>query len=113
MIIWLDAHLAPSLAPWLRAAFEDVDATAIRDLGLLHAEDEEIFDAARRAEGVVMTKDGDFAGLVERLGPPPQVIWIRCGNTSKARMREILTTRLSEVLDLIQRGEPLVEIICD
>jgi len=111
--IWLDAHLAPSLATWLTSTIDEVEASAVRDLGLHHAEDAEIFDAARTAQAVVMTKNGDFAGLVERRGPPPQVIWIRCGNTSRARMREILTARLSEVLDLIRRGEPLVEIIRD
>jgi predicted nuclease of predicted toxin-antitoxin system len=37
-----------------------------------------------------MTKDSDFVDLVERLGPPPQIIWLTCGNTSNLRLREIL-----------------------
>lgn len=113
MIIWLDAHLSPSLAPWLTSSYEDVEAVAVRDLGLRHAEDPEIFHAGREASAVVMTKDGDFGSLVERLGPPPQVIWVRCGNTSRARMRDILSEKLSEVLVLVRKGEPLVEINCN
>lgn len=86
---------------------------SLRDLGLRHAEDLEIFRAARDANAVVMTKDGDFASLIGRLGPPPAIIWIRCGNTSNARMREILTGKMSAVALLIRKGEPLVEINCD
>ncbi len=33
-----------------------------------------------------LTKDADLAKMVERLGPPPRVIWLRCGNTSNAAL---------------------------
>ena len=62
-----------------------VSAVAIRDLGLRDAEDKEIFEAARQEKAVVMTKDSDFVLLLDKLGPPPQVIWVTCGNTSNAR----------------------------
>ena len=48
--------------------------------------------------------------LFERLGPPPQVLWVTCGNTSNARLREILTKSLPPAIELLQQGEPLVEI---
>lgn len=57
-----------------------------------------------------MSKDEDFRLLAERLGPPPQILWITCGNTSNARLREILTKSLPAAIDLLRRGEPLVEI---
>ncbi len=113
MILWLDAHLSPSLAPWISSEFDGMEAAALRDLGLRDAEDWEIFNAARDAGAVVITKDGDFTGLVERLGPPPRIIWIRCGNTSNARMREILADKLIAVASLIDAGESLVEINCE
>jgi len=69
-----------------------------------------IFESARTAGVVVMTKDGDFAELVNRLGPPPHVIWVRVGNTSQAEMKKILAANLADVLSLVRRGEPLVEI---
>jgi len=37
-------------------------------------------------------------------------IWIRCGNTSNARLREILTATLRDALELLGGGEPLIEI---
>jgi predicted nuclease of predicted toxin-antitoxin system len=57
-----------------------------------------------------MTKDSDFVELVNRLGSPPQIIWLTCGNTTKARLREMLDTTFLEALKLLQAGEMLVEI---
>jgi predicted nuclease of predicted toxin-antitoxin system len=109
MTIWIDAQLSPAIAAWLRSTF-GMDAVAVRDLGLREATDEQVFAAARRANAVVMTKDSDFVLLLERLGPPPQVIWLRCGNTSNARLKEILTSTLPKALELLNVGERLVEI---
>ncbi|MDF5718318.1 MAG: DUF5615 family PIN-like protein [Rhizonema sp. NSF051] len=30
----------------------------------------------------MITKDSDFVDLVDRLGTPPQIIWLTCGDTS-------------------------------
>jgi predicted nuclease of predicted toxin-antitoxin system len=57
-----------------------------------------------------MTKDRDFLVLLERFGSPPQVLWITCGNTSNARLRQILQDALSVALKLLEQGESLVEI---
>ncbi len=54
-----------------------------------------------------MTKDADFVGLLERLGPPPQVLWVTCGNTSNARLRQILHTALPAALTLL---DPMVRV---
>ena len=105
----MDAHLSPALALWLRAAF-GVEAAALRELGLRDAEDVAIFSAARAAGAVVMTKDSDFVELVARHGPPPQIIWLTCGNTTNAALRAILSTAWPRVADLLISGEPLVEI---
>ncbi len=48
--------------------------------------------------------------LVGRLGPPPSVIWVTRGNTSNARLREVLRTSLPSALRLIEGGEALVEV---
>jgi predicted nuclease of predicted toxin-antitoxin system len=62
------------------------------------------------SDAIVLTKDSDFAELVERLGPPPRIILLTCGNTSKAALREILIHCLPRALELIEEGESLVEI---
>jgi predicted nuclease of predicted toxin-antitoxin system len=107
--IWIDAQLSPALAPWIQQEF-GVDAFSARYLGLVRTRDRDIFAAARRADVVVLTKDGDFPLLVERLGPPPSVIWLRCGNTSNAYVRKVLRDTLRPALDLIAAGEHLIVI---
>jgi predicted nuclease of predicted toxin-antitoxin system len=48
--------------------------------------------------------------MVERMGPPPHVIWLTCGNTSDARLRDILAASLVDALALVAQGDALVEI---
>ena len=73
MRIWVDAQMSPAIATWISTHYP-VSAVAIRGLGLRNAEDKEIFEAARQEKAVVMTKDSDFVLLLDKLGPPPQVI---------------------------------------
>lgn len=112
MTIWVDAHLSPAIATWISSTFE-IEAVALRNIGLRDAEDPEIFEAAKTQEAIVMTKDSDFVDLVERLGSPPQIIWLTCGNTSNVRLREILSETLPRALELLAAGETLVEISGD
>ena len=109
MRLWLDAQLSPSLCGWLREEFQ-LEAVPVRDVKLLQAADEEIFLAARTQADVVMTKDRDFVGLLERLGPPPKVIRITAGNTSNRNLKRILSETLSDALALLAGDEALVEI---
>lgn len=112
MTIWVDAHLSPAIATWITNTF-GVTALALRDVGLRDAEDPEIFEAAKAQGVILMTKDSDFVDLVNRLGSPPQIIWLTCGNTSNARLQEILSSTLLEALELLGAGEALVEISGD
>ncbi|XGB41748.1 MAG: DUF5615 family PIN-like protein [Nodosilinea sp. LVE1205-7] len=110
--IWIDAHISPAIAIWISNTF-GIPASALRDLGLRDAEDPENFEAAKTQRVIFITKDSDFVDLVERLGLPPQIIWLTCGNTSNARLREILSSVLPETLELLRSGEKLVEISGD
>ena len=109
MILWLDAQISPRLCVWIARRF-GVDAVHVRDLGLREGEDPEIFDRARKAQAVVFTKDEDFVDLVRRLGTPPQVLWLRCGNMPNSRLKAILAQTLSDAIELLREGEPIVEI---
>jgi len=109
MTFWIDAQLPPQLAPWLEKTFS-VEAFAVRDLGLRDAEDREIFEAARRAQATVLTKDKDFVELVERLGQPPQVIWLTFGNTANARLQTILRAEFPKAQTLLAAGAAMIAI---
>ena len=71
---------------------------------------QQIFLAAKREGAVVMTKDHHFVVLLNRYGPPPKIVWVRCGNTSNVRLEEILGSTLPKALQLLEAGERLVEI---
>ncbi len=109
MTLWLDAQLPPALAGWISGQF-DINAVAVRDLGLRDAGDMEIFTAARKANAVVLTKDADFPFLLAQNGAPPKVVWLTCGNTSNDNLKCILIGKLPAVLKLLNAGEEIVEI---
>jgi predicted nuclease of predicted toxin-antitoxin system len=109
VIIWVDAQLSPALALWLTKEF-GIDAYSIRFLNLLRARDPSIFQEARAANVVVMTKDVDFVLLQERFGPPPAILWVRCGNTSNAHLKQVLLRTFMDARRMLESGEGLVEI---
>jgi len=109
LIVWIDAQLPPALAPWIIDQFA-IEALSVRKPGLQHSKDLAIFEAARAALAVVITKDSDFVVLQNRLGSPPKVIWVRCGNTSNAHLRELFERVLARAFALLEEGEELVEI---
>lgn len=109
MKIWLDAQISPFIAQWLSSTF-NIEAIALKDIGLRDATDRAIFLAARRAKAVVLTKDRDLIDLVTHLGQPPQIVWITCGNTSNAKLKAILTQAWPSARTLIERGEAIIEI---
>jgi len=110
--LWPDAHLPPALVPWLIERF-DMQAQSFDRAGLRFATDEEAFAKARQADAVIVTKDADFPRLLERYGPPPRVIGLTFGNTSRSRLQDILTSKLGIALNLLDEGERLVEISAD
>jgi predicted nuclease of predicted toxin-antitoxin system len=75
MTLWLNAQLPPHLAGWIEQTLE-ISAIALRDIGRRDATDRAIFDAARNADAVLISKDSDFVELVMRLGAPLKLIWL-------------------------------------
>lgn len=112
MIIWVDAQLSPFLADWICSELK-FDAKAIRDFGLRDANDEDIFNKAKIADAIVMTKDINFKILQDRLGAPPKIIWLTCGNSSNKRLKEILISHLHDAIELLNSGDSIVEISSD
>ncbi len=106
MKLWLDAQLPPAIAGWIASTF-GVECEHIRGTPLAQADDQAVF-AALHQPGQV--KDEDFADLVTRLDPPPQVLWVRIGNLTNRSLREFFGATLKSALELLDAGEPLVEM---
>ncbi len=110
MIIWVDAQLSPSIAAWINRNFLNVEAKSVYALGLRDATDKVIFRQAKNELAIIMSKDVDFLNLLETFGPPPQIIWITCGNSSNQNLCKILERTLNQAIQFLDSGEPIVEI---
>jgi predicted nuclease of predicted toxin-antitoxin system len=107
--VCVDAQISPEFSQWLSAT-HGIEAWPIKALGLRDATDRTIFLAAREARASLLTKDRDLVDLVIQLGPPPQIVWLTCGNTSNAKLTAILAQAWSSTATLLEAGEPIVEI---
>jgi len=70
MTIWIDAQLSPFIAKWINANFPELEAKALRSIGLQEDTDYDIFRKARKANAVVMSKDYDFVNSSNLMGHP-------------------------------------------
>ena len=109
MKFWVDAQLPPLLAAWLSEKFH-IEAFALRTLGLRDATDAAIFQQAQQQGIVIISKDSDFVELVSRYGPPPQLIWVTCGNVTNRQLQIVFNKTFAESLELLEAGQVMVEI---
>ena len=59
MKIWIDAQLPPTLADWITNTLA-IEAFSLKEIGLRDAKDIDIFEAAKIANVIIITKDSDF-----------------------------------------------------
>jgi predicted nuclease of predicted toxin-antitoxin system len=88
MKLLLDQNLSFKLVDRLADLFPGSDQ--VRRPGLDQADDRAIWEHAKRSGFVLVTQDSDFADLAALLGPPPKVIWLRCGNQPTQAVEELL-----------------------
>jgi len=109
MIVWVDAQLSPAVSRWLVSRF-GIAARHVGEVASLSAPDHEIFEAARAAGAVLLTKDRDFVELARQRGDPSRVIWMTRGNTSNRNVFRILDLTFATACKMLESGENVVEI---
>ena len=109
MRFWVDAQLPPALSGWLSQRC-DIEAFSLRELGMRDAADGDIFDAARQAEIVLISKDSDFVDLVSRYGAPPQLLWVTCGNVTNRRLHQVFEKTFTDAMAALAAGQSIVEV---
>ena len=72
-----------------------------RLLGLDRAEDRTVWEFARANGVTLVSLDADFAEMAALRGPPPKVIWLRCGNQPTAVVSALLRDH-SETITLFE-----------
>lgn len=105
----VDAQLPPALARWLTDRGHA--AEHVSDRGMAAADDRDIWEYARATAAVIITKDGDFAARRALAAAGPTVVWIRLGNTRRRELLAWFAARLPMVLEALERGESLIEIV--
>ena len=109
MTLWLDAQLPPSLAPWFHETFGQT-CYSLKNLELDRALDRDILLKAKEQDVVLVTKDADFLKLLDELGPPPKVLYLRLGNSTNAYLRDFFLKSWQEILPFFEEGVSLVEV---
>jgi predicted nuclease of predicted toxin-antitoxin system len=57
------------------------------------ASDQDIWQYAAAQGFTIVSLDSDFADMATLFGPPPKVLWLRCGNQPTAKIEELLRER--------------------
>ena len=104
----VDAQLPPALAEWLRGQGHDA-VHAMNSVGV-HAPDSVVWDAAKREDRVIVTKDRDFAVWASARRAGPQVVWLRLGNATTRSLLAWLEPRWPSILALLLEETRLVEV---
>jgi predicted nuclease of predicted toxin-antitoxin system len=78
MKLLFDQNLSFKLCQLLLDIFPE--SSQVRLIGMAQASDHQIWHYAKTNNFMVVSQDADFADMATLYGPPPKVIWLRCGN---------------------------------
>lgn len=78
MKLLFDQNLSFKLCRLLADIFPD--SKQIRLIGMEEAADRAIWEFAKANGFILVSQDVDFADMATLYGPPPKVLWLRCGN---------------------------------
>jgi predicted nuclease of predicted toxin-antitoxin system len=82
----------------------------VRLLGLERANDRAIWDFAKTNEFALVTLDADFVEMAGLQGPPPKVIWLRCGNQTTKAIAMVLRDHLGVIEEFGADSSDCLEI---
>jgi predicted nuclease of predicted toxin-antitoxin system len=104
----IDAQLPPALARWIES--NGHSATHVFDLGLHTADDPMVWENARQADAVVVSKDEDFVDHWLLSEKPIPLVWVRKGNCSNSALLAWLEPLWPELIRRLQQGEKFIEL---
>jgi predicted nuclease of predicted toxin-antitoxin system len=90
-----DENLSFKLCQRLGALFPG--SSQVRLLGLAEADDRAIWDYAGSNGFTLVSLDVDFADRATLIGPPPKVIWLRCGNQPTETIEKLLRDHIEAI----------------
>ncbi len=69
----------------------------VRLVGLADATDRAVWAYAKANGFTLVSLDSDFAEMAALLGPPPKVVWLRCGNQPTAVVETLLRSHAAAI----------------
>ena len=100
MKLLFDQNLSHRLCPILADVFPETEQ--VKRAGLDRGSDDAIWEFARRGGFAIVTLDSDFADFAALRGPPPKIIWLRCGNQPTEGIMSILRNHAALIADFEQ-----------
>ena len=98
MKLLFDQNLSPRLVQRLSDLYPG--SATYTSIGLDRASDTRLWQYARERGFILVTQDADFSEMIEVLGFPPKVVWIRRGNCSTSQIESILRQHLDAMAGL-------------
>jgi len=74
----------------------------VRLLGMDRASDTLIWNFALQNDYMIVTQDSDFVERSKLWGAPPQVVWLRCGNTTPQIIEDLLRSNAVLIINLFR-----------
>jgi predicted nuclease of predicted toxin-antitoxin system len=109
--IWINSNLSPIIAKWM----QDETGWTVKSsysLNLNGVDDIEIYNKAK-AQGkvIIVSKDKDFAMLIEALGTPPKLILIKKENCDNRVLWDFIKHRIKSAVEaLVDSSTDIAEL---
>ena len=87
------------------------DCRQVRELGLMDAEDIDIWDYARKKNYVIVTFDADFYDISFINGCPPKIVLLRTGNMTTNQIADLLRKNCVRIIHFCSHPE-LIDKAC-
>ncbi len=103
--IWLNSNLSPAIAKWMQEETGWVVKSSYT-LQFNGVDDRVIYDAAKaHGKVIIVSKDSDFAQLVQLMGAPPKLILLRKGNCDNKELWAFIKERLHQAVAMLFQQE--------
>ena len=103
MKLLLDQNLSYRLVAALKDTIPEL--THVKYEGLQDAEDQEIWETARRKGYTIVTLDIDFYELQLVKGIPPRIVWLRFGNLTKKEWNIFFQQNIGKIRSFLSDDE--------
>jgi predicted nuclease of predicted toxin-antitoxin system len=95
MKLLFDQNLSPKLVKRLADLFPG--SSHVQAEGLDCADDDLVWDHARRNGFAIVSRDADYNNLSVLRGWPPKVVWLLLGNCTTAQVEAVFRARFADI----------------